>query len=306
MLSSNGRTLKKRSRISARILKRLAPVVLLGALILGCERTERPATPVARVDDQVLTLEEIHARFDTARGPTEAQVYEYIQRWIVSELLYREAVRQGFDRSEDLAFQLQDIRRQLTITSMLETKVYEQEDVSSSQDEVERYFQAHREEFTLTQEVALISYVVFSDRDAANTLRSMVIRRTPWAEARQQIARDPHRGTMIVAAVDSIFHTQATLVPDNLWRAVVGTPVGTPSFPIRTDDGFYVLITWKLGRRGDTADMLYVEPEIKGRLAIERRQQRMDDLLENLRRQHAVEILVGPVAFDTAGVERMP
>lgn len=287
-----------------RILKRLSGVFFLGALFIGCDQSERPATPVARIDDQVLTLEEIQARFDTTLGPSEAQVYEYIQRWIVNELLYREAVRQGFDRSEDLAVQLQDIRRQLTITAMLEQNIYHQEDVSSSRDEIEDYFNAHRGEFTLTQEVALVSYVVFSDRDAANALRTMVIRRTPWHEARAQMARDPRRGTTIVAAMDSIFHTQATLVPDNLWRAVIGTPVGTPSFPIRTDDGFYVLLTWKLGRRGETADVLYVEPEIRGRLAVERRQLRMDELLENLRGQHAVEILVGPVSRDTAGTER--
>jgi hypothetical protein len=265
---------------------------VLGALLMGCDQEERPTTPVARIDDRVLTLEDIHARFDSVRAPSDAQVYEYIQRWIVNELLYREAVRQGFDRSEELSVQLQDIRRQLTITAMLEQSIYQQDDLSSTREEVEQYFTKHREEFSLTQDVALVSYVVFSDRDAANALRTMVIRRTPWNEACQRIAADP------------VFHTQATLVPDNLWRAVTGTPVGTPSFPIRTDDGFFVLMTWKLGRRGDTPDVLYVEPEIKGRLAIERRQQRMDELLENLRREHAVEILVGPALSDTAGVER--
>lgn len=278
--------------------------VVLGALLMGCDQGERPTTPVARIDDRVLTLEDIHARFDSVRSPSDAQVYEYIQRWIVNELLYREAVRQGFDRSEELSVQLQDIRRQLTITAMLEQSIYQRDDLSSTREEVEQYFTQHKEEFTLTQDVALVSYVVFSDRDAANALRTMVIRRTPWNEACQRIAADPRRAGTIVAAMDSVFHTQATLVPDNLWRAVTGTPVGTPSFPIRTDDGFFVLMTWKLGRRGETPDVLYVEPEIKGRLAIERRQQRMDELLENLRREHAVEILVGPALSDTAGVER--
>jgi hypothetical protein len=248
----------------------LAVAVVLGALLMGCDQEERPTTPVARIDDRVLTLEDIHARFDSVRAPSDAQVYEYIQRWIVNELLYREAVRQGFDRSEELSVQLQDIRRQLTITAMLEQSIYQQDDLYSTREEVEQYF----------------------------------IRRTPWNEACQRIAADPRRAGTMVAAMDSVFHTQATLVPDNLWRAVTGTPVGTPSFPIRTDDGFFVLMTWKLGRRGDTPDVLYVEPEIKGRLAIERRQQRMDELLENLRREHAVEILVGPALSDTAGVER--
>lgn len=304
MLSFAGMPLNKPSRQSARSHRGLPWLLLLGAVVLGCTEAEHPSTPLARVDDQVLTMEDVRSRFDTARGPSEAQVYDYIQRWIVNELLYREAVRQGFDRSENLAVQLQDIRRQLTISAMLEKDVYQNEDLSSSPEEINRYFRAHRDEFNLNQDVALVSYVVFSDRNAANALRTMVIRKTPWNEARQQIARDPQRAMTIVTAVDSVFHTQATLVPANLWRAVTGTPVGTPSFPIRTEDGFYVLITWKLGKRGETADVLYVESEIKGRLAIERRQQRMNELLENLRRQHAVEILVGPADHDSTRLER--
>jgi hypothetical protein len=289
------------SRSRKAIPSRLAIGILLGLLLFGCEPRERPTTPVARVDDEVLTLEEIYARFDSARGISEAQVYAYIQRWIVNELLYREAVRRGFDRSEDLALRLQDIRRQLTITEMLETGIYQDNDVTSSSNDIAQYFEAHREEFALAQDVALLSYVVFSDRSAANALRTMVVRRTPWNEAVQQIVSDPQRGMTIISVVDSIFHTQATLIPANLWRAVVGTPVGTPSFPIRTDDGYFVLMTWKLGRKGETADLLYIEPEIRGRLAIERRQQRMEELVENLREQHAVEILIGPVTGDTLG-----
>ena len=296
--------MKTHSRTSARFCRQFTGAVVAAVVFIGCEPRAQEATPVARVDDQVLTLEEIHARFDSTRAPSEAQVHEYIQRWIVNELLFREAVRQGFDRSEDLAVRLQDIRRQLTITAMLDADIYKSEDLSSSREEIVKYFEAHRDEFTLTEDVALLSFAVFSDRDAANALRTMVVRRIPWNQARQEVDRDPKRGITLIASADSIFHTQGTLVPDNLWRAVMGTPVGSPSFPIRTDDGFYVLMTWKLGRKGETADVLYVEPEIRGRLAIERRQQKMEELLAKLRKQHTVEILAGPVAGDTSGSER--
>jgi len=304
VLSFDGRLLKTLSKTSVKLRRLIAGSAGAALVLIGCQPQEQAATPVARVDDQVLTLEEIHARFDSTRGPSEAQVHEYIQGWIVNELLFREAVRQGFDRSEDLAMRLQDIRRQLTITAMLDADIYKNEDLSSSREEIVRYFDAHREDFTLTTDVALLSFAVFSDRDVANALRTMVVRRTPWNQARQEIARDPQRGITLIASADSMFYTQGTLIPDNLWRAVMGTPVGTPSFPIRTDDGYYVLMTWKMGRKGETADVLYVEPEIRGRLAIERRQQKMQELLERLRKQHAVEILGGPVAGDTSHSER--
>ncbi len=70
---------------------------------------------------------------------------------------------------------------------------------------------------------------------------------------------------------------------------------------MRTNEGFYVLIVWKLSRAGQVADLPYVETEIRSRLTIERRRRAMEALLETLRSKHAVELMVNS-EVDTSSV----
>ena len=67
-------------------------VIAVLLLLWGCQKPQAARTPVARIDNQTLTLEEIEARFDSSQALSQAQVHEYIQRWLIDELLYRESL----------------------------------------------------------------------------------------------------------------------------------------------------------------------------------------------------------------------
>jgi hypothetical protein len=263
-------------------------VVLLLVLLSACQRNETPKTPVARLDNQTLTMEEVLARLDTTQAPSAAHVQSYIQRWITDEMLYREALRRGLDRRPDVDSRLNDIRRQLLINTLLDQEIYTEATTRSSDDEVRRYYEEHQREFTLTRDVALVSFALFPERDIANSFRARVVRGAPWNEA----LADAEIADAVIAQVDSAYFTAQTLFPAELWRYAVSGLRG-PSFPIRTDHGFYVLTVWKLQRQGERADLAYVEPEIRSRLTIERRRQMLDSLIQNLRSKHTVQVFVG-------------
>jgi len=151
--------------------------------------------------------------------------------------------------------------------------------------------------------IALLSYLLFRDRDAANGFRGRVMRGTSWGVARDDILKDPQLSQSLVASIDSLYHTERTIVPVELWRVASTAARQEPSFPVRTDEGYYVLTTWKFRKRGEIADLPYVKPEIESRLAIARRQQTMARLLENLRSEHVVQILVSSVPQDTVSLK---
>ncbi len=265
----------------------------------GCREAEPPQTPVARIDNRTLTLESVRAQLDSTHGISDAQLQEYIRRWINNEILFREAVRRGLDQDQRVTTRLEEVKRQLAINALLEEEIYNEKTLESPPEEIQAYYEAHQPEFALPADLALVSFVLFSDRDAANSFRTSVLRGTSWSEALQAILADPQASELVVARVDSMYHSQNTLFPVELWRvASAATRVG-PSFPIQTNDGFYILISWKLSRQGQTADLAYVEREIRSRLAMERRQRLMTTLIENLRARHAVEILVQSVDGDS-------
>lgn len=262
------------------------------ALLSGCGGKSGSQQPVARLDGQTLTLDEVIARLDSTRGLTQAQVAEYARRWVNDEVLYREAVRRGLDDDETIRVQLENTRRQLAINALLQREVFTHKTLNCTPEEIAQYYTAHLKEFTLSTDVALLSSVLFRDRDAANAFRANVLKRTPWSEALRQILADPQQASFVAGRIDSTYYTAGTLLPIELWRVAAAATKPEPSFPVHTGDGFYILSLWKMSRQGQVADREYVEREIRERLAVERRRNAYNALVESLRSKHTVELLV--------------
>jgi hypothetical protein len=260
--------------------------VFLLVTVTGCSKTESGKTPVARLDNQMLALEEIRAHIDTSGEPSQAQIQQYIQRWLTEESLYREAVEQGLDRTDEMNQKVEDVRRQLTINALLEKEVYSQQLSNFFPQDIRQYYDTHIKEFNLMNDVALVSYALLKNRDAATEFRNLVLKGTPWSSAVVQ------KASSILLRVDSSYQTQATFMPAELWRVASNAANHELSFPINTYNGYYILVVWKFIKQGQTADVRIVEQEIRSRLTVERRRKLFDQLIQNLRAKHAIEVFV--------------
>jgi hypothetical protein len=200
------------------------------------------------------------------------------------------------DNKESVRAQVEEAKRQLAINALLQDEIYTQSSAESTPEEIAQYYSAHNKEFMLPTDVALVSFLLFTDRDAANGFRAVVLRGTPWAQAVRQAMADSKQSSVILARMDSAYYTQSTLLPVELWRVASASPKQGPSFPVHTDQGSYILIVWKLSRQGQIADLAYVEHEIRGRLTIDRRRRALDGFIERLRSNHAVELMVSDQA----------
>ena len=274
-------------------------------LIVGCQRKTGTNVPLARIDNRTLTAEDIRVRFDTSQGISEAQLQQYIQRWLKDELLYREALAHGYGNSKEVEDKLEAARRELVINEYLDKTIYNERTSASTPAEVQAYYDAHKSEFVLHNDVALLSYLVFSDRDAANKFRNTVLRGTPWYTALRELLNDPLQRTKVLTKGDTLYYSQASLVPADLWRVASAVTVKEPSFPISTTEGYYVIIVWQYEKQGQPADLRLVDGEIRSRLAIERRSQLYDSLVANLRAKHSVEILIGSSGNDTTRLKSL-
>lgn len=271
--------------------------------LMGCQKRESAQTPLARIDDQTLTLEKVRAEFGSSRNVSSAQLHEYVSRWINNEILYREAMRRGLDKRETIAARLEEVRRQLVINALLEEEIYGEKTLESTSQEISEYYNAHQKEFVLPQNVALLSFVLFRERDAANTFRTTIAQGASWDATLRQALADPRQSTFVLLHVDSAYYTESTLLPVELWRIAAAAIPKEPSFPVKMNDGYYVVIVWKYAQHGQIADLNYAEKEIRGRLTMERRQRLMDSLMENLRAKHSVEILVNSTGSDSVSVK---
>jgi hypothetical protein len=278
-------------------------LTLLAVVTLSsCRRQPANETAVARIEDRTLTMQEIRTQFDTTRPPTEAQIQQYLRRWISDELLYREAVRRGLDQAPSVQRRLENLQRQTIIQELLQTEIYDAPATAPTRDDIRRYYEQNRESFILAEPVVLISFAVFDDRSKATEFRNAALRGTSWSDA----VRTPEHAGGIRARTDSVYFTESRLLPRELWRVATTIASGSPSFPISTEDGYFVVNVWSVQRPGSSADLAYVRDEITNRLTVERRQRAYRSLVENLRSRYAVDIYLSPSFGDTTAISRMP
>ncbi len=272
----------------------LATVLVLAA---GCARESARRQYIARVGTSELTEDEVRTIRDSLFG-TQYRLQEYVNDWIVTELLYQEAGRRGLADGEDIRRQLDVARKRLAITSLLEKEVYAADSIRITDDAVAAYFASNANELALREDVVNASYVLFADRDAANTFRERILRGTGWTDAVQQMQADSVTAPLLLRIALRQYFTQSTLYPDALWKLARTLPANTVSFAVKAPPGYYVLMAHSMKHQGETPDLDYVRAGVHDRLLIEQRRARYERLVAELRSRYPVEVHLANV--DTA------
>jgi hypothetical protein len=273
-------------------------LVLFIAVFIGCSR-EGPSRPyVARVGSVQLSEDDLAGPADSlarVRGKSMA----FINEWVVGELLYQEAQRRGMADSDQLRKQLEATRKRLAIEALLEKEVYGGGTDDVHDEEIAGSFKKNVSSFTLREDVARVSYALFSDRDEANQFRASILRGSSWEDAIAVCQRDSVHGRELRAVARNQYFTQATLFPDELWKLARTLPKEEISYAVKTAAGFYVLTVHGIKHVGETPEFEFVRNEVRERLLIERRRARYEQLVSDLRTKHKVEVNLS--VADTAG-----
>ncbi len=264
------------------------PLALL--LLPGCTRERAGHGYVARVGEAVLTEQGLtEAAHDSLGGP-RLTARQYINTWIVNELLYQEAERRGLTNSEALQRQLDEVKKHLAIQALLDKEVYADDTSQVTEEAIEAYFAAHRSSLVLSQDVVKASYVLFANRDLANTFRSRVLRGTSWEDAVRQLAQDSTQAGRLLRVVTNQYCTHATLYPEELWKLARSLGRNEVSFVVNTPAGFYVLKSLGSKHQGEVPDLDYVYDDIRNRLLIDERRARYERLIADLRSRQPVDV----------------
>ncbi len=267
-------------------------------MLLSCTRQPEQMQEVARVDDQTLTSDMIRQQLDTSSGISEMQVRMFARQWVNSELLYQEAKSQGLDRSETVLRNLESARRELAINALLEKDVFNDTPQSVSKEEIAAYFKSHVEEFALGEDIVEISLAVFSKREPAAAFREAALQGDGWEAAVAEFQNAKNGQSPLITKTDSAFYNQSTLFPAKLWKVSSALGPGEVSFPVKTSEGYFVILLVGSYQRGSSPPVEYVENAIRGRLMMQRRQERFAEYLESMRKKHAVQINLAGVPAD--------
>lgn len=260
----------------------------------GCSGRSGDGGYVARVNATVLTQDDIaHSR--DSLGEIGASTHEYVNDWVVTELLYQEAERRGITDAPGFQKQLAQTRKRLAVAALLEREVFRGVDSTAAGDEeIAAYFKASAATFALREDVVLASTVLFSDRESANAFRTKILRGTSWEEALQQMAAEKNTNARPLRSANRRYFTRMTLFPEELWKLARALPREEVSFPLKTDAGYIILRMHEIHRQGELPPLTYVRREVQERLLMDARRWRYDEFVSTLRERHSVDVRRNP------------
>ena len=275
-------------------LRKNSSLLLAAVLLLigagGCGGPGKKGGYVARVNNAVLTQEDLVVTRDSLGAPT-ALSKEYVNEWIVTELLFQEAERRGVPDGAEFQADLEKTRKRLAVAALLQQEVYGAIDTAAVTDAtIAASFKASGDSYALREDLVQASLVLFRDRDAASSFRTTVLRGTAWDEALRRVSAVPAHQAQIVRTADHRYFTRTTLYPEELWLMARSLPREEVSFPLKAAEGFYILRVHQSFRQGELPPLEYVSAEVREHLLMDLRRQKYEDFIRTLRGRHAVDI----------------
>jgi peptidyl-prolyl cis-trans isomerase C len=265
----------------------------------GEPRNVDPSQVVAKVDDAVITVEDVQERinkqspFVRARYTSVDKKKEFVDGLVKFEVMAAEAARRGYDKDPDV----QRVMKQQMISKLMQ-KDFESklkvEDVPDA--DVEKYYNEHPTEFHQKDELRA-SQILVKDKAKADRVYAEA-RALPKAAtgADQRGFRDlvakytededskPRAGDL------SFFSEDSSTIPKPVVEAAFKLKeVGEVAPPVKTDKGWAIIrLTQK--RPGFNRTLADVKRQIQQRLFRDLRSKAMDTFVDDLKKKSNITI----------------
>lgn len=154
------------------MFKNKANFFLLLVLLLGfaCKNNDTNKTKLASFDDEILYWEDIAEDFPSGLSKNDSLVFinSYVNTWLKNKVNLSQAEKNVNIDETKLQKQINDYRSSLIIYTYQKELIYQKLDTLVSDQEVEKYYNEHPNDFTLKDNIVKVAYIKMP-KDARNT-----------------------------------------------------------------------------------------------------------------------------------------
>jgi len=265
--------------------------VLLIATLIGCEDAEEDPAYVARVKDQHLTQADVDealgsmpARLDTADARRQI-----VEQWVTNALLFEEASRRGLRSDREVQRLLDESERSVMVSALL-SRIYDEEDVEPTDQEVQIYFERNMDLFRIREPFVRVRHLTAASADSASNARREM----------QGLADAPNADSLWPGVVerygidtDAALDLASSHIPQSrlftthreLHEALSALRDGEVSAVIQTDGRYHVLQLVERVPIGAVPELSWVESDLRRRLIIQSRKQIYTRHVQRLRNE---------------------
>ncbi len=259
----------------------------LGLALSSCTpQQEEPV--VAMVNGRTITQIEFDQRWSELSESTRSRYDKeggrrrFLDELITRELLMQEARRQGLDQNDGIRDKAQRYKEQLILDELLKDKLRTK--VELTQAELDAYYEKHARELLAPLKVQ-VSLMLLSSFPAAKDLEMQINRGGDFAKFAQRYSIDdktkakggdlgPYRKDLVIPEVDDVIHT---LKP------------GMVSAPIKTDNGYYLVMITPLDKEIIQADLATHE-RLRQELLADKRRKRFEEVIADIRTNATIRL----------------
>lgn len=272
-------------------------------------------TVLARINDDVITLEEFNAQID--QTPHYARVLskspekkrEYLDQQITQRLLMDEAKKKGYDKDPEIERRIDDLRARL-ITEKVMKEVIEKE-ATITDEKLTEYYEENMEEFSRPAQVRAshILIEVKPDADEATVAEAqkkieMVLNEVKAGMDFAELARKHSGGPTSRRGGDLGYFSKGRMAPEFDQAVFALESIDDVSGIIKTQFGFHVIkLTGKKEAQQQTFEQAKrrIEARLKQQQKRDRYKGYVDELKANARIEVHEELLAVPAEEEVEG-----
>lgn len=263
--------------------------VLPFVLMLSCDRQGgQKSAHIAKVGSTTITQEDIDKEkkglpdqiqrmFDNPGGPER-----FLEELVKKEILYQEAKKKGFENDAEYRRKLEDFKKISLIGLLLNKEV--EEKVKVTDKDVKDYYEAHKAELTMNNQVRA-SHILLKTEEEAKKVLEQVRKGGDFAKIAKEKSIDTSSAKN---GGDLGFFSRGQLVPE-FENAAFGLKDGEVGGPVRTQFGYHIIkVTGK--KEGKVVEFEQVKDRLAQRVTAEKQKSVFDSYVEGLKKSYKVEI----------------
>lgn len=247
----------------------------------GCSSGSGEGPAVAQVGNATLTVAQLNNQIPDSEMADE-QRRLFVDSWVRRQLLYQEALDREVDQAPRVQQLIESARRDLVIATYLDD-AFDQQQISVSETDVERYYHLHADEFRRTNAEIRAQHIVLGSRRDATALRNELVRGAVFEDKVRELSIDRETNTI---GGDLGYFTADDR--SELWEACAGATPGQLCRNVSLDGGYHIVRLTDRKEAGTVRGLS--EPAVRERvveaLVREQHRQRIEALVSSLRSKH--------------------
>jgi hypothetical protein len=254
-------------------------------LYAGCSKQEKQEAYVAKVDNSVLTEEQLKSALSEDENKSRFRS-EFINDWIETEILFKEAEKEGILKEDKFNSLLERSKKHLAAALFIE-KVLEASKIEVNDEEIDAYYETNKNDFKFTEEAYKINIINFNDFDKAVSFR-LALMESNWSKTFNTY--NTEKSVLSSEAEKLIYKYQ--IQPVALLRIITNLQPNEISIVLETEPmKFSVVQLIEKYEKGSIPQLDLVLDEVKNRLLMIKKKELMRNYIDKLITDHNLEIV---------------